>query len=399
VRVRTGDSYFVPFVVDLGQRNAHFVKRDVSPLLSRLHWRIQRLLPPPLVWMASYAATVLVPEPDYEYDLIHLVNVIPLLPRRPFVVTFEDFMPRVPEDRYIGWLQAWLRRRLQSPRCLAVVAMSEYARRQFEWQHRGYRDLPALARKLRTIYPAVPLGRREPKPPSGGLSLLFVGRQFMRKGAPAVIRAHERLARMGIPVRTTMVSSLEWSQDDYVGPPAAAYVERERARLGAVSGLTRIPGLSNREILELMERADYLIAPTLHDTFGFASIEALSVATPVIATSTCAQPEIVEHGRSGYLLPFDNDADVGKWRWLYRTREPGYLEAFDGTIERLAETLTERLAECWERRSEYEALSAGALARAQTRFDRGTARQRLEAIYEEGRLGDDGRRGPLRNTS
>jgi hypothetical protein len=53
LRVRTGDSYFVPFVVQLGQRNAQFIPGDVSPLLSSLHWRLQRALPPALVWAAS----------------------------------------------------------------------------------------------------------------------------------------------------------------------------------------------------------------------------------------------------------------------------------------------------------------------------------------------------------
>src|SRR5690348_15184520 len=101
-------------------------------------------------------------------------------------------MPRVPEDRYRGplgvGLRRWLTRRLLSPRCLALVAMSEYARRQFEWQHRDDRHRAALARKLRTIYPTVPLDREQPKRASDALSLVFVGRQFMRKGAPALVR-------------------------------------------------------------------------------------------------------------------------------------------------------------------------------------------------------------------
>ena len=57
-----------------------------------------------------------------------------------------------------------------------------------------------------------------------------------------------------------------------------------------------------------MRDADFLILPTLHDTFGFVAIEALAQGTPVIATATCALPEIIQHDVCGYLLPFDNDA-------------------------------------------------------------------------------------------
>jgi hypothetical protein len=93
----------------------------------------------------------------------------------------------------------------------------------------------------------------------------------------------------------------------------------------------------------------------------------------------------VEHGRSGYLLPLDTDEHVGKWRWLYRNRERDYLEAYDTAICGLSDALTDRLAQCWEARSEYAALSAGARECARTRFAPAIARERLAALYEGGR--------------
>lgn len=380
LRVRTADSYFTPFVVDLGQRNSELLKRDASPLLAKLHWRLARAMPPAIKWMATNAFTLL---PEWDFDLVHLVNSVPLLCPRPYVLTFESFMPRVPDDRYRRWLHVWLRRLLLRPRCLALVAMSEYALRQFAHQNLGFEAFSQLTAKTRLVYPAVPLRRSHPKRASDSLSLLFVGREFMRKGGPAVLRAHERLRRRGVPVQTTVVSSLNW-HGDFVCPPSSAYVNQETARL-ASEGIVHIPRLPNQDVIDLMERADYFVAPTLHDTFGFAQIEALSCGTPVIATDTCALPEIVEHGHSGLLLPLDNDEHVGKWRWLSRTADPGYLDAFDQTIKSLTEALTDSLMAQWDARAAYEEMSAGAIERVRSRFSRTDARDRLEQIYERAR--------------
>lgn len=74
--------------------------------------------------------------------------------------------------------------------------MSNYALRQFRWQNRAFRDLNLLEDQFHLIYPAVRTQRSRPKKsPSGKLRLLFVGNNFMRKGGPAVLRAHEELRK------------------------------------------------------------------------------------------------------------------------------------------------------------------------------------------------------------
>jgi glycosyltransferase involved in cell wall biosynthesis len=132
-----------------------------------------------------------------------------------------------------------------------------------------------------------------------------------------------------------------------------------------------------------MDQTDYLIFPTFHDTFGFVSIEALASGTPVIATDTCAQPEIVIDGETGWLLPFENDSEVGKWTWIYRQREPGYVEAYAAQVEALGKSITERLESCWQDRDAYERLSVGALRHARDRFDIEKIRRRTEQIYDK----------------
>jgi glycosyltransferase involved in cell wall biosynthesis len=365
LRVRTGNGYSIDFVVDLGQRNARLLRRRWAPLARVFDWA---------------DAFVVLPDPDH--DLIHSLNAVPILGRCPYVVTFEDYLPRVPEDRYVGILERRLQRSLLSDRCRAIVAMSDYAARQFHHQSRDFAGRDQLERKLEVLRPALGVRRSAPKTHSDGLHLAFVGKDFMRKGGPAVLRAHRRLRAAGIPVTTTIVSAMRWSADDYVGPPDAAYVARETADI-AQEGIVHHRSLPNAQVLRVLDDADYLVFPTLHDTFGYVSLEAMAGGTPVVTTATGAQPEVVTDGESGLLLDLENDPDVGKWAWTYRTADPGYLAAYEAAIASLADQLVDRLSDAWEHRDErYEAMSAAALARMRERFDPIAARDRLEQLYE-----------------
>ena len=370
LRVKTVRALPVRMCIDFGQRNAVFLKR---PLTAR------RLA----VWAESFA-----PVPEPGYDLTHSFNAVPTMTRRPYIVSFESYLPRFPADhdhgiltRPLDLLEEHLRARLADDRCIACLAYSEYAHRQFRHQAAGSRHRAAIEAKLRVRYPAFPLRRTTPKPGSGELKLLFTGYDFMRKGGPVLLRAHERLRAAGIPVTTTIVSALSWDPQDYVGPSSAAFVERELQRLSA-PGVEHLGSVPNARVLELMEEADYFVLPTFHDTFGYVALEALAGGTPVIATDTCALPEVVEHGRSGYLIPFENDADVGRWPWISRRQDPHYDEAYAAETERMAESLTAILTEAYDARATYSERSAAAIERMRSRFDPTAARDELELDYE-----------------
>jgi glycosyltransferase involved in cell wall biosynthesis len=371
LRVKTIRAAPVRFCIDFGQRNAVFLKR---PLTAR------RLA----VWSESFA-----PVPEPGYDLTHSFNAVPVMTRRPFLVSFESFLPRFPDDREHGalgrpaltWLEERLRARLAHERCVACLAFSEYARRQFLHQARVSPSRDAIEAKLRVRYPVMSLRRSQPKQGSDGLKLLFVAHRFMGKGGPALLRAHERLLAAGVPVTTTVVSTLSWDAGDYIGPSSAALVEREHRRV-AGPGVTQLGNVPNARVLELMDEADYFVLPTFHDTFGYVALESLAGGTPVIASATCALPEIVEHGENGYLIAFENDPDVGRWPWIYRRRDPLYDEAYEAQISRMAESLTEILLGAWHERASYTERSAAAIERMRTRFDRTLARDELELLYE-----------------
>lgn len=362
--VRTANSYPVDFAIDLGQRNADFRRGPLTPLRRFVRWGDA------VTWL-----------PSPGVDVIHSWNAVPLT-RKPHVISFEDYLPRTPEDRRAPAVERALRPLLLRERCVALKALSEYAVRQLTHQNRGFDRLDALTGKVEVLHPAVRTRRDTPKQPPDVLRLLFVGNDFMRKGGPALVRAHEALRGRGIPVKTTVVSALDWAEDDYIGPPSRGLVDEE-VRALRTEGLRHVAGLPNAETLELMDAATFLVLPTLHDTFGYVALEALAAATPVIATRTCALPEVVDDGGCGYLLALENEPEVGKWVWTYRTADPRYTDAYLATIDALSVELTERLSAFWEgSRGDYASMSEAALTRARTRFGVERVRSELESVYE-----------------
>ena len=308
--------------------------------------------------------------------------------RRPYIVELRELPPRFPADhdhglitRPLDLLEEHLRARLADDRCIACLAYSQYARRQFRHQARRLAPPRGDRGQAAGALSRLAAAADEPKPGSGELKLLFTGYDFMRKGGPVLLRAHERLRAAGIPVTTTDRLGAQLDPHDYVGPSSAAFVERELQRLSA-PGVSTSGASPNARVLELMEEADYFVLPTFHDTFGYVALEALAGGTPVIATATCALPEVVEHGRSGYLIPFENDADVGRWPWISR-RETALrrgLRRRDRAHGRRASTAI--LTEAFDARASYSERSAAAIERMRSRFDPTAARDELELDYE-----------------
>lgn len=363
LRVRTGANYQHDINIMIGQENVAFTSVYLTPL--------KRL------WHNTEAACVVEP----GYDLIHVMNSIPLAVTCPYIITVEDFLPRMwPRSAVSRRAFRWFRERLLAPECARLLFMSEHGIRQFRKQNADYARRAEIESKMELLYPTKPARRQAPKRPGKTLSILTVANEFMRKGVPAVLRAHEILRTKGIALETYIVSALRWSEHDYFGPPSQALVEDAKRRLQQ-DGVRFLGAQPNAKVLELMEQCDFFVLPTFQDSFGYVSVEALAGGTPVIASAMGAQPEIVEDGRSGYILPFEADAEVGRWVWIDRAQEQGYVEAYAAQSDRLADALAERLEILAGARDDYERLSAGALEQVERKFNRERARARLEKLY------------------
>jgi colanic acid/amylovoran biosynthesis glycosyltransferase len=135
--------------------------------------------------------------------------------------------------------------------------------------------------------------------PAGGLRLVTVGRLVEKKGIVYALTSVRRLADAGLDVTCQIVGD---------GPLKPA-LEREVERL-RLHGRVRFSGWQTQaQVHRALENADILLAPCVTagdgDEEGIPNTlrEAMAAGLPVIATAHSGIPELIEDGRTGYLVP------------------------------------------------------------------------------------------------
>ena len=137
-----------------------------------------------------------------------------------------------------------------------------------------------------------------------GPVLLYVGRYTEVKRIPLLIRAHAR-ARERFEQRAPLVLlggyPGEWEGEHPLG------VVRETGDEDVFLAGWR----GHEELPDGLNAADLLVLPSVHEQFGQVLVEAMACGLPVIAVDAHGPKEIVDDGRTGWLVaPDDEDAMV-----------------------------------------------------------------------------------------
>ena len=161
---------------------------------------------------------------------------------------------------------------------LRFIAISEY-------QRDGHPELPFVA----TIPNAIDI-ERHPYSAEKDDYLLFIGRMIADKGAHTAIEVARRLES-----RLIMAGKVnEEAEHAYYTDEVEPYLSDRIYFRGEVDMETKC---------ELYRRARCTLFPIQWpEPFGLVMIESLAAGTPVIAFRRGAVPEVIEHGRTGFIV-------------------------------------------------------------------------------------------------
>jgi glycosyltransferase involved in cell wall biosynthesis len=177
-----------------------------------------------------------------------------------------------------------------------VFAMSQwFANTLIEWSgispgkitvvYAGLNSIGAI--KEKTV-PGVEATRNAP------VKLLFVGRDFYRKGGDLVLEAMALLRRDRLPnVQLTIVGPDRW-------PLPTSIPE----------GVVFLGSCTPPEVAQLFCEHDLFVMPSRFEAFGIAFVEALAHGIPVIGRSAFAMPEFIQPGKNGALVRTDDPAEL-----------------------------------------------------------------------------------------
>jgi glycosyltransferase involved in cell wall biosynthesis len=173
---------------------------------------------------------------------------------------------------------------LNSSLCKQVIVWSEWAKEGYEKEGVERSKIAVIPPPFRTI---------DDRRPHEHCNILFVGRDFLRKGGPLVLKTFEKISRGFDDVRLIYVGKIwdkKWMKK----------VEENRK----ITHFSRPTDRVMRE--EIFPSSDIFVLPTRADAFAISVVEAMSRGIPVVASNVCALPEIVEDGVSGFLAKPDD---------------------------------------------------------------------------------------------
>ena len=138
--------------------------------------------------------------------------------------------------------------------------------------------------------------------------MLCVGSQEPHKNQRAALHAAERLWREGLEFELRLVGGIGWS-DAVLRPAIERLVDAGRS-------ITALGRVSDAQLLDEMQSADFVFFASLHEGYGLPVAEALACGTPVITSNFGSQLEIAELGGCLVVDPRNDDEVTGVVRRL-----------------------------------------------------------------------------------
>jgi glycogen synthase len=158
-------------------------------------------------------------------------------------------------------------------------------------------DLPVKPTVLPNPIRWVPALRRRRHP--GALRVLYVGRLEYRKGAQILAKA----ARLWFATGGEGEVIFAGQDTTWYGTPMSAVVSEALGPFCKPPTCRILGRVSHAAVAELIRSADLVALPSLYENFSYACLEAMVAGTAVVATTGSGFDEILDDGRTGFLVP------------------------------------------------------------------------------------------------
>jgi alpha-maltose-1-phosphate synthase len=134
--------------------------------------------------------------------------------------------------------------------------------------------------------------------------ILFVGRITRQKGIMHLIRA---IAGVDPDVQTVLCASAPDTRE--IAQEMETRVEKARETTGRdILWISETVPLQDLPVL--YSHAAVFVCPSVYEPFGIINLEAGACGTPVVAAAVGGIPEVVVHGETGLLVPFEAAKDA-----------------------------------------------------------------------------------------
>jgi glycosyltransferase involved in cell wall biosynthesis len=227
------------------------------------------------------------PDVVYAHFLVPTGLIAALATRAPLVVTAHGR-----DVRNVGWLPGiGAATRLVVRRAAAVVAVSDYLRRELETK------VPDARGKTEVVSSGVDLGRFR-----GGDADRARARLGWNGPGPAYLCVGSLIARKNVVRLADAFARLGEGRLAFVGDGPL------RTRLEGRPGIRVVGRVPPGEVAEWIAAADVVCQPSLIEPFGQALLEALASERSVVATRIGGPPEFVPPEAGLLVDPSDEDA-------------------------------------------------------------------------------------------
>ncbi|GAB4158306.1 MAG: hypothetical protein Fur003_2100 [Candidatus Dojkabacteria bacterium] len=308
---------------------------------------------------------------DDSFDLYHYAQMIPQkVPQKPFVIDFEHvsllagFEEKMDAKHLLGVLS--------HPNCKAIMAWSYAAVESLKLFLN--KDYAQIETKVSVVYPALLLKDYIKSDheidysimDSNNFNILSVGIPYKKKGIIELVEAFKQLVTDKMDLHLYVISDLP-----------AKIVNKYKA----VKNLHIFKPTWSREdiVTKFFYPANLFVLPTKGDTFGMVFLEAMLTSTPVITTKQFAMNEIIDDGKTGYLIDskmtFFSNGIIPSWKHINNVLN-------SGLDEKIVKQLVEKVERLYRDKELCSQMQVNALKKVESSFGLKERNSKLYKIYQ-----------------